>query len=195
MNGIEKITELIRTDAQTEIDRVLEDARRAAEAEKDRAEACAETERAELTAKYEKAAAEREERLISAAQMEARKILLAAKQEMLSKAYDLALEQLVELPEKEYVDLLADLAVKASSTGREAVIFSQKDRARYGKAVVTQANERLKDGHLTMSEQSRPIKGGLILSDGDVEVNCTFETLVRLQRGEMDREVAKVLFD
>ena len=41
MNGIEKITELIRTDAQTEIDRVLEDARRAAEAEKDRAEACA----------------------------------------------------------------------------------------------------------------------------------------------------------
>ena len=115
--------------------------------------------------------------------------------EMLSKAYDLALEQLVNLPDKEYVDLLADLAVRASSTGREAVIFSQKDRARYGKAVVTQANERLKDGHLTMSEQSRPIKGGLILSDGDVEVNCTFETLVRLQRGEMDREVAKVLFD
>ena len=108
---------------------------------------------------------------------------------------DERVEQLVELPEKEYVDLLADLAVKASSTGREAVIFSQKDRARYGKAVVTQANERLKDGHLTMSEQSRPIKGGLILSDGDVEVNCTFETLVRLQRGEMDREVAKVLFD
>ena len=114
---------------------------------------------------------------------------------MLSKAYDLALEKLVNLPDKEYVNLLADLAVKASSTGREAVIFSQKDRARYGKAVVTKANEKLGDGHLTMSEQSRPIQGGLILSDGDVEVNCTFETLVRLQRGEMDREVAKVLFD
>ena len=102
---------------------------------------------------------------------------------------------LLNLPEKEYVALLSDLAVKASSTGKEAVIFSQKDRTRDGKQVVTQANERLKDGHLTMSEQTRPIQGGLILSDGDVEVNCTFETLVRLQRGEMDREVAKVLFD
>ena len=48
---------------------------------------------------------------------------------------------------------------------------------------------------MTLSEQTRPIQGGLILSDGDVEVNCSFETLVRLIRGETDREVAKVLFD
>ena len=86
------------------------------------------------------------------------------------------------------------LAAKASSTGREEVILSQKDRARYGKQVVTQANERLGDGHLTLSVQTRPIRGGLILSDGDVEVNCTFETLVRLLRGEMDRTVVEVLF-
>ena len=91
-------------------------------------------------------------------------------------------------------DMLAGLAAKASSTGREEVILSQKDRARYGKQVVTQANERLGDGHLTLSVQTRPIRGGLILSDGDVEVNCTFETLVRLLRGEMDRTVVEVLF-
>ena len=73
-----------------------------------------------------------------------------------------------------------------------APVFEQCPRC---KAAVTRANEKLGDGRLTLSEQTRPIKGGLILSDGDVEVNCTFETLVRLQRGEMDREVAKVLFD
>ena len=106
-----------------------------------------------------------------------------------------ALEKLTGLPDSEYVDLLAALAVEASATGREAVILSPKDRARYGKAAVTRANEKLGDGHLTLSEQTRPIQGGLILSDGDVEVNCSFETLVRLIRGETDREVAKVLFD
>ena len=105
-----------------------------------------------------------------------------------------ALKQLSELPDGEYVGLLAGLAAEASSTGREEVILSQKDRARYGKQVVTQANERLGDGHLTLSVQTRPIRGGLILSDGDVEVNCTFETLVRLLRGEMDRTVVEVLF-
>lgn len=37
--------------------------------------------------------------------------------------------------------------------------------------------------------------GGFILSDGPVEVNCTFDTLIRLQRGALAGEVAKVLFD
>jgi V/A-type H+-transporting ATPase subunit E len=30
--------------------------------------------------------------------------------------------------------------------------------------------------------------------DGDVEINCAFETLVRLQREKLEKEVAKVLF-
>ena len=195
MDGIEKITGRIAEDAGREIGEINAEARRQADEIMARYEAKAQRESEEILSRGRRNADERVERLASVAQLDARKLELAAKQEMLSRAYDLALEQLVNLPDKEYVDLLADLAVKASSTGREAVIFSQKDRARYGKAVVTQANEKLGDGHLTMSEQSRPIQGGLILSDGDVEVNCTFETLVRLQRGEMDREVAKVLFD
>lgn len=195
MQGIDKITGRIAEDAAREADAILADARRQADEIAARYDQQAQRESESILARGRRNADERVERLASVAQLDARKLELAAKQEMLSKAYDLALEQLVELPDKEYVDLLAGLAVKASTTGREAVIFSQKDRARYGKAVVTQANERLQDGHLTMSEQSRPIKGGLILSDGDVEVNCTFETLVRLLRGEMDREVAKVLFD
>ena len=195
MDGIEKITGRIAADASQEIAAIQAEARRQADEIAGRYEAQARRESEDILARGRRAADERVERLASVAQLDARKLELAAKQEMLSKAYDLALEKLVNLPDKEYVNLLADLAVKASSTGREAVIFSQKDRARYGKAVVTQANEKLGDGHLTMSEQSRPIQGGLILSDGDVEVNCTFETLVRLQRGEMDREVAKVLFD
>ena len=195
MDGIEKITGRIAADASQEIAAIQAEARRQADEIAGRYEAQARRESEDILARGRRAADERVERLASVAQLDARKLELAAKQEMLSKAYDLALEKLVNLPDKEYVSLLADLAVRASSTGREAVIFSQKDRSRYGKAVVTQANEKLGDGHLTMSEQSRPIQGGLILSDGDVEVNCTFETLVRLQRGEMDREVAKVLFD
>ena len=42
--------------------------------------------------------------------------------------------------------------------------------------------------------RERILKGGIILSDGDVETNCTFETLVRLQRESMAGEVAQLLF-
>lgn len=195
MNGIEKITGRIASDAAQEIESIQAEARRQAEEITARYAGQAERESQELLERGRRSAEERVERLASVAQLEARKLELAAKQEMLSKAYDKALEQLLNLPDQEYTALLADLAVKASSTGQEAVILSQKDRTRFGKQVVTLANEKRKDGRLTLSGETRSIQGGLVLSDGDVEVNCTFETLVRLQRGELDREISKLLFD
>jgi len=194
MNGIEKITERIASDAQREIEALRAEAGRQAGEITARYEAQAKRECEEILSRGRRNADERVERLASVAQLECRKLELAAKQEMLSKAYDRALELLLNMPEQEYVALLADLAVKASATGREAVILSQKDRARFGKQVVTQANQKLGDGKLTLSQQTSPIRGGLLLSDGDVEVNCSFETLVRLQRGELDQEIAKLLF-
>lgn len=56
-------------------------------------------------------------------------------------------------------------------------------------AVVTGA------GMLTLSEETRDIKGGFIMVDGDVEINCAFETLVRLQREKLEKKVADVLFE
>lgn len=194
MNGIEKITGRIASDAAQEIESIQAEARRQAEEITARYAGQAERESQELLERGRRSAEERVERLASVAQLEARKLELAAKQEMLSKAYDKALEQLLNLPDQEYTALLADLAVKASSTVQEAVILSQKDRTRFGKQVVTLANEKRKDGRLTLSGETRSIQGGLVLSDGDVEVNCTFETLVRLQRGELDREISKLLF-
>ena len=196
MDGIEKITGRINEDVQREIDAMTADARREAGEIAARYREQADRESAEIVERGRRAADERVERLASVAQLEARKLELAAKQEMLQKAFDKALERLLTLPEEQYIVLLSELAVKAARTGREQVILSQKDRTRYGKQAVTAANEKLGDkGHLTLSQESRPIKGGLILSDGDVEVNGTFETLVRLQRGALDREVAKVLFN
>ena len=228
MNGIEKITQRMEDDAQREINEVLTAARAQAEEIARRSREQADRESAAIAARGESAAAEREKRLESMAEMESRKLVLAAKQEVLDEAFTMALEKLCTLPDEEYIELLAALAVKAARTGREKVIFSQKDRNRVGKAVVTRANDALArkvaprlpgdltdtkagaildkvvtgasailagTGMLTLAEETRPIKGGIILSDGDVETNCTFETLVRLQRENISGEVAKILFD
>ena len=193
MNGIEKITQRIASDAQAEVDRILGDARDEAGRIAANYRAQADAEAAELAAKNEKAAAEREERLVSAAQMEARKVQLAAKQEMVEKAYVLALEKLCSLPDDRYTEILAALLVKASSTGREEVILSPEDRERVGEAAVAKANE-LSGKQLRLSEETQPIRGGFILKDKNVEVNCTFETLVRLQKAETEGAVAQKLF-
>ena len=113
---------------------------------------------------------------------------------MRERAFAAALKQLSELPDGEYVGLLAGLAGEASSTGREGGHSVPE-----GPGALWQAG-----GHPGQREAGRrpfdPVcpdpahPGRLILSDGDVEVNCTFETLVRLLRGEMDRTVVEVLF-
>ena len=228
MNGIDSITEKIEQDTQQEIDALLNEARAQAAEITAKYEAQAKAESDEILARGKKAAAEREERLASVAQLECRKAALEAQQEVIEEAFSLALKKLLALPEDQYVDLLADLAVRAAKTGRETLIFSSADRERVGKAVVAAANEKLAKavapglpgeltdskvgaildkvvagasaiikgtGMLTLSEETRPMNGGFILSDGAVEVNCTFDTLIRLQRGALAGQVAKVLFE
>lgn len=194
MNGIEKITARIQAEAQADIDRVLSDAKEQAAQIAAKFQAQADAERAEQASRNEKAAAEREERLVSVAQMEARKVTLAAKQEMVDKAYELALQKLQKMPEKKAVKVLTSLLVQAAPDGQGSVVFSADDRERVGEAAVKQANEALKNGKLTVAKETRPIQGGFILVNGSVEVNCTFDTLVRLQRTETAGAVAKQLF-
>ena len=227
MEGIEKITAKIVQDAQAEITRMNQETDQKVREIQQAAQAQADKETADTLARGQRAAQERLERLKSAAKMEQRKLELAARQEMLSQAFELALEKLCSLPEEEYVQLLTRLVLEASTTGREQLVFSPQDRARVGKQVVVAANEamvkqvapELPDaitdtkvgaflgkvvnsttamvtgtGMLTLSEETRPMKGGFILVDGDVEVNCAFETLVRLQREKLEKAVDQVLF-
>lgn len=198
MNGIEKITDRIEEDVQREIDALLSEARNQAATIRADYEAKAKAETESILKKGEQAAAQREERLGSVAQLEARKLTLALKQEMVEAAFDRALAKLTGLPDEKYIALLAQLAVSSSRTGREAVILSQKDRARFGKQVVTAANDLLskagKPGTLTLAEETRSMAGGLILRAGKVETNCSFEVLIHLQREAIAAEVAGVLF-
>lgn len=203
MNGIEKITGQIDADVQKEIDAALDQARAQAKEIEARYESQAQTQGEALRRKGEQDAALRRERLVDVARLEARKTLLAAKQDLVGQAFDLALKKLLELPDQEYIALLAKLAVAASRTGREQVIFSQKDRSRYGKQAVTMANDMLAKqagphadhtSMLTLAEESRPMAGGLILRDGRVETNCSFEVLIHLQRDALSAEVARALF-
>lgn len=228
MEGIEKITARIAQDADAEIARLNQQTQEQIREMQDKAQAQADRERADILARGRRAADERLERLKSAAGMETRKLVLAMKQEVLSQAFDQALDQLCALPDAEYVELLTRLVLEASSTGKEQLVFSPKDRARVGKQVVVAANEAMVKGVapdlpeaitetkvgaflgkvvnstaamvtgtglLTLSEETRNIRGGFILVDGDVEVNCAFETLVRLQREKLERQAAEILFE
>lgn len=227
MNGIEKITARIETDTKAEVAAILQEgeARAAAIRADYKAKADAEAKAAEEAGRQ--AAQRQAQRLEGAAAMDAKKMLLSAKQACLDEAFARAQKALLDLPEEKYADLLAAMAVRAAKTGREEIILSPRDHQRVGAKVVAKANAMLaksatpempdemkasKAGNLiskvvtgasallqgtamlTLSDETRDMEGGLTLKDGNVEVNCAFETQLRVLRENMAAEVAAILF-
>ena len=157
MNGIDTIIQRLNTDAKAETDALLEKACQEAAAVAARYQAQADKEVADLAARNERLAAEREERLISAAQMEARKTVLAAKQAVMEETYAKALEKLRNLPEARYVEVLTELLLQAAPHGAGEVLFSAQDRETVGQAAVDAANGK-SGGKLTLSGETAPIQ-------------------------------------
>ena len=197
MNGIEKITGRIEADMQREIEAIQADARSQADVIAARYDEQAKRESEDILARGRRSADERVERLASVAQLEARKLELAAKQELLGEAFDAAVEQLCSLPREDYLALIAALAAEAAE-GNEKMLLNRHDAEELGAEAILMANTALcaagKPGKLTLGSETRPIPGGFILSCGDVELNCAFDTLVRLQREKLEKEVAAILF-
>lgn len=193
MNGIEKIAGRIISDARAEADAVRQEAETSANEVRQQAQQDAAALKAQL---IQEGAAEAEAlyaRLVASADTDAKKSALSVKQELLSKAFSLAVDKLRALPEQDYIRLLASLAVHASETGKEQLILNADDREKYGEAIVKQANA-ISGKSLSLSEETRPIVGGLILSQGRIEINCTLDALAAQSRTELSAEAAKLLF-
>ena len=186
MKGTEKIIAHIAADADAQVGTILAEA---------------EAKCADIKAKYEeeasrlysdriregvKACQDQEDGALRISRMEARKSVLAVKQEMVEKSFDLAQEKIVSLPEDRYVAFLAGLA------GDEEVILNERDRAAVGEKLVKAINAG--GAHMKLSDETRDISGGLILRRGSIEANCSVELLVDLCKGEMASKLADILF-
>ena len=140
MHGIEKVTDRIAQDAQAEIEAQLSQAQERAD---------------QILAEYETQAREAVERILahgqrevdahraqlhSMARLEARKRVLAAKQDVIEAAFEKALARLCALPREKMVPLLARLAAVYAETGEEEVILPPASRRAYGQDVVDQAS-------------------------------------------------------
>jgi len=199
MNGIEKITERIASDTTAEIAKIHAESKATCDEIAKNSAAAAQEEYWKILKQGTQNAERRLERLNSVAELEAKKYILGEKQNLITKTFERAVEMLLALPDDKYVALLARLASEASVTGSEEIILSAKDKPRFGKAACEKANELLKASGrkdaLTLSQVTRNICGGLVLSEGNIETNCSLDVLVSMYRNELLTAVAKTLFD
>ena len=198
MNGIEKILAHIKSESAAECETITKGAAEQCELISAQYAKAEQDEYWKVFNAGTKEAERRLERLNSLAALESKKLVLATQQEMIAEAFELAAKTLLELPEREYITFLAKLAFGASLTGSETIYLSQSDHKRVGNEVLNAANSALraagKTASLSLSDKTVNIRGGLILSGGDIEVNCGVDALVDQYRNELSPRIAAELF-
>ncbi len=199
MNGIDKITARIETDAVADAARIAGETKTQCDAIKAEGEKKAQEGYWEKVRQGVAAAEDRVQRLAKTADMEARKSVLGFKQSLVADAFDKAEAKLNAMKGDEYVAFLANLAARAAVTGTEELVFSAADKAACGKKVVDKANAALKaagkTAKLTLADKAGDFGKGLIVRQGSVSVNCTVEALMAQARENMASQVAAELFD
>jgi V/A-type H+-transporting ATPase subunit E len=198
MGKAEKLKQKILSDAEAEARKILEEGQ--AEAGGITGEARAEADKAasQYQARAEADAAEHIRRQVSLRELEARKAVLAEKGRLMEEVFDKVIESLREKDRTGGYRLTRDLLLKAIETGTEEIIVAPDDRKAIDKAFIDSLNAEIskagKKGEITLSEETRDIRGGFILRRGRAESNSSFDTLLTMLRDDVESRVAGILF-
>ncbi len=143
-------------------------------------------------------AEQRKERLIATARLDLRKERLAEKQDAIDAAFREAVENLLNMEDVKYREILRDMILPNVQTGHEELILSERDKTGLGETLLEEVNSQLtesgKEGKLTLSQDTYNILGGFVLRRGMIELNSSFETLLKSSRNDLESEVSTILF-
>lgn len=198
MNGMDKIKERILADARQEADKIISDAKSKANEIKNESEVKFAAVKERLVKEYGVKESDIRRRMISVAQLDMRKKVLETKQGMIDKAFAQCLNSIEVMPAQEYRAMIEELLLQIIQTGEEEVIFSHLDDARLGSDFITGINGKLttmgRKGTIKISQEKGSFHSGFTLKAGGVEINNSFESILRVVREEIEPQIAKMLF-
>lgn len=186
------ITAKIEADAKAEAGRILE------KADEQKGELLAQSQKdiADMEDAFkEKFAKEQPEifrRREIVANMDVRREQLNAKREMIREAFAMALEKMSAMDKDKYLQLMTKLLQIATDTKDEKLIVSSNEQ--YITEEWLAAYNASNGTRFSFSQKDPKIKGGFVLNQGKIRINCTMETLNLLFQEDREAEVVKQLF-
>ena len=179
---IDKIMQEADAAAQAVLDRGQKEADEILRQAQDRADRLADRYTRDAETEADKAYAKE----ISGAEMKAKKAVLNEKQNILAEVIAEAEQKLLALDDKEYAEVIGGMLERLDPAYGKEIIVSEKDRDRL-KAVIAEKG-------YTLSEKSSDIGGGFIVKNGDIEYNYSFESIITVEKEEIQQIAAKILF-
>lgn len=138
-------------------------------------------------------------RILTEANLEARKTILLEKQKIMEGAFNKALESILKLDDKDYRNFIKKLILDNIEKGDETIFIASSDKNKISKDFIEGINKKLeakgKKGELKLSTSYLSIKGGVIIGSGKIRKNISLELLLKKVREESEIEICKYLFD
>lgn len=188
MESISKILDAISAEAKSEAAQIAQNGRKSSEEVLRLYQKEAEIERENILKKAEKEAKEIRQRSLSQAGIESRNLKLAARRKALEETFSLALQKLTDMTEDRKKAFYEKLIHKFSESDQVTVKLNEEDTAALGKKLEVQGIK------VNLDTTPGTFSGGLIIKEGSVETNCTFEVMIENAKKEMEAEIAAMLF-
>ncbi len=195
--NIDAILEKIAVDARSDAERLLDAAREKTETLQKAFDEAAEQKRKAAMSEAQNEAEALRDRMLRMASLEERKKQLEMKRAEIDQAFAAALQKMLAMP-KDAARAFHERILLSNAQGNETLIVSEGDARLFDDAFMAQVNLALKKagkpGSLGLSAERRPLQGGFVLSLNGMEVNCSYDSLLRAARDEMEGETASILF-
>ncbi len=196
MTGIENIVKSIDKETELVSAAIINKAEEEAKIIKSKAETIAENETSLIIKNAEDKSNRILKRADSQMELQRREMLLRAKREQIDYMIDEAKNTLRNLPDDEYFEFILKLCKKYIQPRKAELIFSKIDLNRVSQNFKTSISSLSKSigGDIKISEVTRDINGGFILSYGDIEENCSFDALFDSEHDLLSDKVNELLF-
>jgi len=195
---IKEIKEKIISDAQIKANEIIVQAESKAKKIKSKGMKEAENIKNDILGKNRQEGLLKKNKILTEANLDAKKAILSEKQGIIEKVFSKALEDILNLEDREYCKFIKKIILNNIENGNEIIYISETDKKRITKVFIDDTNRELKNkgkkGELILDTSYIQIKGGVIIGSGNIRKNISLELLLQKAREEYEMEVNNQLF-
>lgn len=198
MAGVDNIKEKILQDAELKSKEIIDKAKLQANEIIEKANQKAASRAKEISQKSVYDVSEKKRIINSIVELEMRKDVLASKQQAIEEVFEKVLDRMNNLEDSKYEKVILDMLMASVESGEEEIVMSESGMKKLSADFLNKLNKALiaagKKGNVKISDEIRDISGGFILKSRGVEINNSFESIIRLNRDEIEPKVAEIFF-
>jgi V/A-type H+/Na+-transporting ATPase subunit E len=196
--AIKEIKEKILSDAQKDANEIIFQAESRAKEMISKGKKEADALKNSILAKHRQEGLLKKNKIITEANLDARKTLLSERQTIIEGVFKKALENILNMDNQKYCKYIKKIILSNIENGDETITIGKSDKERITDTFIENINKELKSkgkkGELKLNDSYIQIQGGVIIGSGDIKKNISLELLLLKAREKYEMAVNSQLF-